>query len=32
VVAIMSDRPGYNTPPKDSLIAEATTQIVSDLT
>jgi beta-lactamase class A len=25
VVAIMSDRPGYNTPPKDSLIAEATT-------
>jgi beta-lactamase class A len=32
VVAIMSDRPGYDTPPKDSLIAETTTQIVSDLT
>ncbi|GAA2079034.1 class A beta-lactamase [Actinomadura alba] len=32
VVAIMSDRSGYNTPPKDSLIAETTKQIVSDLT
>ncbi|WP_406419647.1 class A beta-lactamase [Streptomyces sp. NBC_00873] len=32
VVAVMTDRPGYNTSPKDSLIAEATTQIVSDLT
>jgi beta-lactamase class A len=32
VVAVMSDRSGYNTPPKDSLIAEATTQIVSHLT
>ncbi|SCF96627.1 class A beta-lactamase [Streptomyces sp. Ncost-T10-10d] len=32
VVAVMSDRPGYDTPPKDALIAEATTQIVADLT
>jgi beta-lactamase class A len=32
VVAVMTDRPGYNTSPKDSLIAEVTTQIVSDLT
>ena len=31
VMAIMSDRPGYSTPPKDALIAQATTQIVSDL-
>ncbi|WP_435872135.1 class A beta-lactamase [Microbispora rosea] len=32
VMAIMSDRPGYHTPPKDSLIAEATARIVSGLT
>jgi beta-lactamase class A len=32
VVAIMSDRSGYSTPAKDSLIVEATKQIVSDLT
>jgi beta-lactamase class A len=32
VVAIMSDRSGYNTPPKDALIAETTTQLVSALT
>ncbi|MDR3083023.1 MAG: class A beta-lactamase [Streptomyces sp.] len=32
VVAIMSDRSGYKTPPKESLIAEATTRIVSALT
>ena len=32
VVAIMSDRSGYDTPPEDSLIAETTTRIVSDLT
>ncbi|HZE30045.1 MAG TPA: class A beta-lactamase [Actinoallomurus sp.] len=32
VVAIMSDRSGYSTPPKDVLIAETTRQIVSDLT
>ena len=32
VVAIMSDRSGYNTPPENSLIAETTTQIVSTLT
>ncbi|MCX5109395.1 hypothetical protein OOK13_12795 [Streptomyces sp. NBC_00378] len=32
VVAVMTDRPGYRTPPKNSLIAEATSQIVSDLT
>ncbi|MDX3853446.1 class A beta-lactamase [Streptomyces sp. AK02-01A] len=32
VMAVMSDRSGYDTPPKDSLIAETTTQIVSDLT
>ncbi|GAA1248714.1 MULTISPECIES: class A beta-lactamase [Streptomyces] len=32
VVSVMSDRAGYNTPPTDSLIAEATKLIVSDLT
>ncbi|MGW3497329.1 class A beta-lactamase [Streptomyces sp. NPDC001020] len=32
VVAIMSDRPGYDTPPRESLIAEATRRVVSDLT
>lgn len=32
VVAIMSDRPGYNTPAKDALVAEATKRIVTDLT
>jgi beta-lactamase class A len=32
VVAVMSDRPGYNTPPLDAIVAEATTRIVSDLT
>ncbi|MEV0406885.1 class A beta-lactamase [Actinoallomurus sp. NPDC050550] len=32
VLAIMSDRAGYDTPPVDSLIAEATKQIVSALT
>jgi beta-lactamase class A len=32
VVAIMSDRSGYNTPPKDALIAETTRRIVSALT
>jgi beta-lactamase class A len=29
VLAVMSDRPGYHTPPVDSLIAKATKQIVS---
>jgi beta-lactamase class A len=32
VLAIMSDRSGYDTPPEDSLIAETTKQIVSALT
>ncbi|WP_425471935.1 class A beta-lactamase [Streptomyces piniterrae] len=32
VLAIMSDRPGYHTPPKDSLIAETAKQIISALT
>ncbi|XHM96196.1 class A beta-lactamase [Peterkaempfera sp. SMS 1(5)a] len=32
VLSIMSDRAGYDTPPVDALIAEATTQIVSELT
>lgn len=32
VVAVMSDRAGYSTPPVDSLIAEATRQVVSVLT
>lgn len=32
VMAIMSDRSGYSTPPKESLIAETTKQIVADLT
>jgi beta-lactamase class A len=32
VVAIMSDRSGYDTPPKESLIADATVLIVSGLT
>jgi len=32
VVAIMSDRSGYDTPPQESLITEVTTRIVSDLT
>jgi beta-lactamase class A len=32
VIAVMSDRPGYNSPPDESLIAEPTRQIVSDLT
>ncbi|MFI1864713.1 class A beta-lactamase [Streptomyces jumonjinensis] len=32
VVAIMSDRPGQDTPPKETLIAEATARIVSALT
>jgi beta-lactamase class A len=32
VVAIMSDRSGYDTPPKDALVAEATRQLVSALT
>jgi beta-lactamase class A len=31
VVAIMSDRSGYNAPPVDALVAEATRQVVSDL-
>lgn len=31
VMAVMSDRPGYGTPPKDVLIAEAARQIVSEL-
>lgn len=31
VVAVMSDRPGYDTPPDDSLIAAATRRIVSDV-
>lgn len=32
VVAIMSDRSGYHTPPKEALIAEATKKVVSALT
>lgn len=32
VMAIMSDRSGYSTPPQEALIAEAATQIISDLT
>ncbi|MEU4822682.1 class A beta-lactamase [Actinomadura sp. NPDC023710] len=32
VVAVMSDRPGYDTPPRNALIAEATELVVSDLT
>jgi beta-lactamase class A len=32
VVAIMSDRSGYDTPPKDALVAETTRQLVSALT
>ena len=32
VVAVMSDRRGYGTPPVESLIAEATKQVVADLT
>ena len=32
VLAVMSDRHGYDTPPRESLIAEATRQIVSALT
>jgi beta-lactamase class A len=32
VIAIMSDRPGYRTPPKDALIAETTRQLVDALT
>jgi beta-lactamase class A len=32
VMAIMSDRSGYHTPPRESLIAEATRHIVSELT
>jgi beta-lactamase class A len=32
VVAIMSDRSGYTTTPKDALVAEATAQLVSALT
>ena len=31
VLAVMSDRPGYGTPPQDALIAEATKRIVSAL-
>ena len=31
VMAVMSDRPGYDTPPLDALIAEATARIVADL-
>ncbi|MGC4953406.1 class A beta-lactamase [Actinomadura citrea] len=31
VVAVMSDRPGYDTPPRNALIAEATELVVSDL-
>ncbi|GAA4392556.1 class A beta-lactamase BlaC [Actinomadura verrucosospora] len=31
MVAVMSDRPGYDTPPKNALIAEATALVVSDL-
>ena len=31
VVAVMSDRPGYDTPPEDVLIAQATARIVADL-
>nr|WP_203923260.1 class A beta-lactamase [Rugosimonospora africana] len=31
VMAVMSDRPGYDTPPVDALIAEAAARIVSDL-
>ncbi len=32
VVAVMSDRHGYGTPPKDALVAEAARQIVATLT
>ncbi|GAA4618539.1 class A beta-lactamase BlaC [Actinoallomurus liliacearum] len=32
VIAVMSDRPGYHTPPVDALIAEATKRIVAALT
>ncbi|RSM97104.1 class A beta-lactamase [Nonomuraea sp. WAC 01424] len=32
VVAVMSDRPGYGTPPREALIAEATRVIVAALT
>ncbi|MEV5750142.1 class A beta-lactamase [Actinoallomurus sp. NPDC052308] len=32
VIAVMSDRPGYHTPPVDALIAEATRRIVAALT
>ncbi|MEV5986744.1 class A beta-lactamase [Streptomyces sp. NPDC052051] len=32
VLALMSDRPGYHTPPRESLITEATRRIVADLT
>jgi beta-lactamase class A len=31
VVAVMSDRPGYGTPPRNAVIAEATELVVSDL-
>ncbi|SNR84944.1 class A beta-lactamase [Actinomadura mexicana] len=31
MVAVMSDRPGYDTPPKNALIAQATELVVSDL-
>lgn len=31
IVAIMSDRTGYSTPPDESLIAEATRQVVTAL-
>nr|WP_308403872.1 hypothetical protein [Streptomyces rhizoryzae] len=32
VIALMSDRPGYTTPPQDHLLAEATTHLVAALT